>query len=122
MTKQVAQPLVKTTWLAITSLKRPTRPVFWLTTNIVAEANLAAKLLPRPSKLSLHGVRNNSCESSGMLIVDKDIKLAINKQRLKTVLLAPNTKLAFNPAVFHYVCKGENLQKKEFEELNYKYS
>ena len=85
-------------WLAIASLKRPAKPMSWLMANKVAEANLAAKLLLRLCKLSLQGVRNNSCKPSGMLIIDKDIKLAISKQRLKTVLLAPNAKLAFSPA------------------------
>ena len=66
--------------------------------NIVAEANLTAKLLPRLCILSLQGVHNNSYEPSGLLIVDKNVKLAISKQRLKTVMLVPNTKLAFNPA------------------------
>ena len=32
-----------------------------------------------------------------MLNIDKDIKLAINKQRLKTVLLPLNAKFTFNP-------------------------
>ena len=66
--------------------------------NTVAEANLAAKLLPRRCKLSLQGVYNNFCEPSRLLIVDEDVKLAISKQRLKTVMLASNAKLAFNPA------------------------
>ena len=70
----------------------------WLMDNTVAEANLATKFLPRLSKLSLQGVRSNSYEPSGMLIVGKVFKLAINKQRLKTVLLTSNTKLAFSPA------------------------
>ena len=69
----------------------------WLTANTVAEANPPIKLLPKLSKLSLQGVRNNSCEPSGMLIVDKDVKLAISKQRLKSVLLTPSEKLAFSP-------------------------
>ena len=87
------------TWLTITSLKRPTRPVSWLTANTVAEANLAIKLLSSLSKLSLHGVRINSCEPSGLLIVDEDIEFIISKQKLKTVLLALNAKLAFSLAL-----------------------
>jgi len=66
--------------------------------NIVAEANLAAKLLPSPGKFILQGVCNNSCEPSGLLIADENVKLAISKQRLNTVMLTPNAKLAFNPA------------------------
>ena len=46
----------------------------------MVEANLAAKLLPRLSKLNLQGVRINSCEPNGLLIVDKDIKFTISKQ------------------------------------------
>jgi len=65
----------------------------WLMANTVAEANLAAELLSRLSKLNLQGVHNNFCEPNGMLIVNEDVKLAISKQRLKTVLLAPNAKL-----------------------------
>ena len=79
------------------SLKRPARPVSWLTANTEAEANLVAKLLPRLSKLSLHGVCNNSCEPNRMLIVDEDVKLPINKERLNTMLLALNAKLTFSP-------------------------
>ena len=44
------------------------------------KANLAAKLLPRLSKLNLQGVRINSCEPNGLLIVDKDVKFTISKQ------------------------------------------
>ena len=44
------------------------------------------------------GCRNNSCEPSGLLIVDEDVKLSISKQRLKTVTLASYAKLTFNPA------------------------
>ena len=50
------------------------------------------------SKLSSHGVRNNSCELSGLLNVDKDIELVISKQKLKTVLFALNAILVFNHA------------------------
>ena len=42
--------------------------------------NLTAKLLPRLSKLNLQGVRINSCEPNGLLIVDKDVKFTISKQ------------------------------------------
>ena len=66
--------------------------------NTVAEANLAAKLLLRLSKLSLQGVCNNFYEPSGMLIIDEDIKIAISKKRLKTAMLALKAKLAFSPA------------------------
>ena len=69
----------------------------WLTINIVAEANLAAKLLSRLNKLSLQGVRNNSYEPSGLLINVEDVKLAISKMNLKTVMFAINVKLAFSP-------------------------
>ena len=55
------------------SLKRLSRPVFWLTTNAVAEVNLAANILPRLSKLSLPGVRINSCEPNRLLLIDEDI-------------------------------------------------
>ena len=44
------------------------------------KANLAAKLLPRLSKLNLQGVHINSCEPNGLLIVDKDVKFTISKQ------------------------------------------
>ena len=43
------------------------------------KANLAAKLLPRLSKFNLQGVRINSCEPNGLLIVDKDAKFTISK-------------------------------------------
>ena len=48
-------------------------------TNTVVEANLAAKLLPRLSKLNLQGVRINSCEPNRLLIIDKDVKFTISK-------------------------------------------
>ena len=70
----------------------------WIMANIVAKVNIAAKLLPRLCKLGLQGVRNNSCVPSGLLIVGEDVKLVISKQKLKTVLLALNAKLAFIPA------------------------
>ena len=70
----------------------------WFMANTVAEANLITKLLPRISKLILHRGHINSCEPSGLLIVDEDVKLAISKQRLKAVMLAPNAKFVFNPA------------------------
>ena len=44
------------------------------------KANLAAKLLPRLNELNLQGVRINSCEPNGLLIVDKDVKFTISKQ------------------------------------------
>ena len=66
------------------SLKRPAKPVSWLTANTEAEANLATKLLPRLSKLSLQGVHINFCEPSGLLIVNEDVELAISIQKLKT--------------------------------------
>ena len=65
--------------------------------NIVAEANLIAKLLLRLNKLSLQGVRINSCEPSGLLIVDKDVKLTISKQSSHPRVSAPNANLAFTP-------------------------
>ena len=54
------------------SLTRPARPM-------MIKANLAAKLLPKLSKLNLQGVRINSCEPNGLLIVDKDVKFTISK-------------------------------------------
>ena len=50
------------------------------------------------SKLSLLGVRNNSCEPSGLLLVNEDIERANSKQKLTIVLSAPNMTLAFNTA------------------------
>jgi len=88
---------VEPTWLATRSLKRPAKPMSQIMANIVAKANIAAKLLPRICKLSLQGVHNNSCVLSELLIVDEDVKLAISKQKLKTVLLVLNAKLAFSP-------------------------
>jgi len=85
------------TWLVTTSLKRLTKPMSWLMANTVAGANLIGKLLLRLCKLNLQGVRNNSYEPSGLLIIDEDVKLVISKQRLKTVMLALNVKLEFNP-------------------------
>ena len=35
---------------------------------------------PRLSELNLQGVRINSCEPNGLLIVDKDVKFTISKQ------------------------------------------
>ena len=52
---------------------------------------------PKALQLSLQGICNNSCVSSGLLIVGEDVKLAISKQKLKIMLLALNTKLAFIP-------------------------
>ena len=70
----------------------------WLTANTVTEANLAAKFLSRLSKVSLQEVRNSSCKSSGLLIDDEDVELAIRKRKLKTVLFVLNVMLAFSPA------------------------
>ena len=58
----------------------PQGQLSWLTTNTMMKANLAAKLLPRLSKLNLQGVRINSCEPNRLLIVDKDVKFTISKQ------------------------------------------
>ena len=62
------------------------------------EINLTVILLSRLSKLSLQGVRNNSYELRGLLIIDKDVKLVVSKQKLKTVLFALNMILAISPA------------------------
>ena len=91
--------------------------MLWLKANTMVEINLAVKLLSRLnkleltafavgrsllqatelqllrftlilSKLSLQGVCNNSYESSGLLIVDEDVELAIRKQKLKSMLFA----------------------------------
>ena len=59
------------------------------------KANLAAKLLSRLSKLNLQGVRINSCEPNGLLIVNKDVKFTISKQSSRPRVSAPNAKLAF---------------------------
>ena len=90
------------------SLRRPARPVLWLKANTTATINLAIKPLTRLnkleltafeverpllqvtktqvllftltlSKLSLQGVRNNSCEPSEVLTVDEDVELAVSK-------------------------------------------
>jgi len=66
--------------------------------NTVAKANIVAKLLLRLSKRSLQGIHINSYEPSRLLILGEDVKLTISKQKLKTVLLALNAKLAFSPA------------------------
>ena len=79
------------------SLKRPAKLISWLVANTVAEANIITKLLPRLSKCSLQGVHINSCEPSRLLIIDEDVNLTISEQKLKTVLLALNVKLAFSP-------------------------
>ena len=50
---EVPRPLLKLTCLAMTSLKRPARPVLWLTANTIAEINLAIKLLSRLNKHEL---------------------------------------------------------------------
>jgi len=64
----------------------------------MADANLAAKLLPRLNKLSLQRDCNNTCEPNVLWIDDENVKLAISKKRLKTMILALNTKLTFSPA------------------------
>ena len=60
-------------WPASMSPTRPARPM-------MMKANLAAKLLSRLSKFNLQGVRINSSEPNGLLIVDKDVKFTISKQ------------------------------------------
>ena len=78
------------------------------------KANLAAKLLPRLSKSNLQGVRINSCEPNGLLIVDKDTKFTISKQsslspprfgtkreaRFQPRILQQNAMLAFTSCAF----------------------
>ena len=49
------------------------------------------------SKLSLQGLRNNLYEPSGLLNVDEDVEFVVSKQKLKIVLFALNTTLAFSP-------------------------
>ena len=102
------QPPLKPTRLALKSLKRPAKPVLWLKANTTTKINLAIKSLRRLSKLeltafevgrplfqvtktqvlrftltvrklSLQGVRNNSCEPSELLTVDEDVELAVSK-------------------------------------------
>ena len=101
--------------------------MLWLKANSTTEINLSFKLLSRLSKLyltafaivrpllhvtkmqvsrftlilsklSLQGAHNNSCELSGLLIIDKNVELAIRKQKSKIVQFALNAILAFSPA------------------------
>ena len=43
----------------------------------------------------LQGIRNNSFETSALLIIDEDVVLADSKQKLKTALFTLNATLAF---------------------------
>ena len=64
------------------------------------KANLAAKLLSRLSKLNLQGVRINSCEPNGLLIVNKDVKFTISKQSsLSPSRFGTKRKVCFQPRI-----------------------